>query len=90
MLVIWRANFSGTREELAKVDEKLKEIAKKRGERVEGPFYGQDTDVMWLSWIKSGNIGESGREFLPWVMKNKVPIEPVRWEVALTDQEFWG
>jgi hypothetical protein len=90
MLVIWRANFSGSKEQLAKVTEKLKELGAKHGERVEGPFYAQDADLLWLSWTKSGNIGESGREFLPWVQEAKIPIEPVRWEVALTEKEFWG
>ena len=90
MLVIWRANFSGTRQELAKVAEKLKELSAKHGEKVDGPYYGQDTDLLWLSWTKSGNLGETGREFLPWVQQNKIPIEPVRWEIAVTEKEFWG
>lgn len=75
MLVLWKANFSGSREQLEKVD---------------GPYYAQDADLLYLTWTKSGNIGISGREFLPWVMKNKIPLEPVSWQVALTEKEFWG
>ncbi len=90
MLVIWKANFSGTRDELSKVDAKLKELGKKNGEKVEGPYYGQDTDLVWLIWTQSGNVGVTGREFIPWVAQYKVPIEPVKWEIALTEKEFWG
>lgn len=90
MLVIWRANFSGDRQQLAKVTEKLKELAVKHGEKIDGPYYAQDTDLLYLFWTKSGNLGESGREFLPWAMEHKIPIDPVRWEIATSEAEFWG
>jgi hypothetical protein len=90
MLIIWKANFGGTREELAKVREKLEELGAKHGEKVDGPYYAQDSDLLWLFWTKSGNLGETGREFLPWVQKNKIPIEPVKWEVGVSEKEFWG
>jgi len=90
MLVIWKANFSGTKEQLEKAKRKLQEIGKKAGERVEGPFYAQDADLMWLFWTRDGNIGVSGREFLPWVAENGIPIEPVSWEIGITEKEFWG
>jgi hypothetical protein len=32
----------------------------------------------------------SAKDFLPWATENKIPIEPVSWSVALTDQEMWG
>ena len=63
---------------------------KKHGEKVDGPYYAQDADLLYLMWTKSGNIGESGREFLPWVTQSKIPLEPVNWQVALTEKEFWG
>ena len=88
MLVIWKANFSGTREQLAKVNTKLAEISKKNGGKVDGPYYAQDADLMWLFWSDSINAG--GRDFLPWVQKEKIPIEPVGWEVGVTEKEFWG
>lgn len=90
MLVIWRANFSGSREQLAKVTAKLKEVGAKHGEKIDGPYYAQDTDLLYLFWTPTGNLGESGREFLPWVAQNGIPLEPVRWEIASTEQEFWG
>ena len=86
MLVLWKANFSGTKEQLAKVTAKLQELAKKHGEKVDGPYYAQDADLLYLMWTKSGNIGESGREFLPWVTENKIPIEPMSWAVAMTEK----
>jgi hypothetical protein len=88
--VIWRANFSGTREQLSKVAEKLQSLATKNGETIDGPYYGQDTDLVWLMWTTSANLGLSGREFLPWVQQEGIPIEPVRWEVAPSEKEFWG
>ena len=90
MLIIWKANFSGTKAQLEKVKEKLRDIADKSGEKVQGPFYAQDADLMWLFLTKEGNIGVSGREFLPWVAKNHIPIEPVGWEIGITEEEFWG
>lgn len=90
MLVIWKANFGGTREQLDRVKEKLEEIGKKQNTRLEGPYYAQDADLLWLMWTDAANIGLGGREFLPWVAENAIPIEPVSWEVAITEQEFWG
>lgn len=90
MLILWKANFNGSREQLAKVTAKMKELADKRGERVDGPYYAQDADLLYLMWTKSANVGETGREFLPWAAKNEIPIEPVSWSVALSDKEFWG
>ncbi len=78
MLIIWKANFSGNREELAHVSEKLREMGTKHGEEVDGPYYGQDADLFWLFWTRSGNLGESGREFLPWPAKSGTALEPVR------------
>ncbi len=90
MLVIWKANFGGTREQLAKANEKLRELAAKHGEKVDGPYYAQDADLLWLFWTRSGNLGETGREFLPWLAKSGVALEPVRWEIAISEKEFWG
>lgn len=90
MLVIWRANFSGSREQLAEASKKLVELGSKHGEKIDGPYYAQDTDLLWLFWTKSGNLGESGREFLPWLHARGIPLEPVRWEIASSETEFWG
>ena len=88
MLVIWKANFNGTREQLAQVNEKMKEISAKNGGRVDGPYYAQDADLLWLVW--SETIGMGGRDFLPWVQENNIPIEPVSFEIGITEKEFWG
>ncbi len=90
MLVIWKANFSGTAEQLEMVKKKLVEVARNNGEKVDGPYYAQDADLMWLFWTEPNNIGLGGREFLPWVEENEIPIEPVRWEIGVTEKEFWG
>ena len=90
MLVIWKANFNGTQEQLQSVKQRLEEIADKTGEKIDGPYYGQSSDLVWLFWTKAGNIGLGGRDFLPWVEENKIPIEPVSWELGVTEEEFWG
>ena len=90
MLIIWKANFSGTQEQLDKVKRKLEEVSKKEGTKVDGPYYAQDSDLMWLFWTKSRDLNMGGRDFLPWVAANKIPIEPVGWNVALTEKEFWS
>lgn len=90
MLVIWKANFSGTQEQLEKVKAKLEEVSKKSGDRIDGPYYAQDADLMWLFWTEARNIGLGGREFLPWVEENEIPIEPVSYEIGVTEKEFWG
>jgi hypothetical protein len=90
MLVIWKANFSGTPEQLVKVKAKLDETSQKEGTRVEGPYYAQDADLLFLFWTEPKNIALGGKEFLPWVQENNIPIEPVSWEVAVSEKEFWG
>ncbi len=90
MLVIWKANFSGTPEQLEKVKAKLEEDGNKNGSKVDGPYYAQDADLMWLFWTEPNNIGLGGKDFLPWVIKEKIPIEPVKWEIAITEKEFWA
>lgn len=90
MLIIWKANFGGTAEQLEKTTKKLKEIAEKQGGKVDGPYYAQDADLLWLFWTKSRDLNLGGKEFLPWVAEHEIPIEPVRWEVGLTETEFLG
>ena len=90
MLIIWKANFEGTAEQLEQVKNKLEEISKKNDTKVDGPYYAQDADLMWLFWQPAGDMGMGGREFLPWVQENKIPIEPVSWEIGVTEKEFWG
>ena len=89
-MIIWKANFSGTLEQLDEVKKKLEEIAEKNGTKVDGPYYAQDTDLMWLFWVPAGDMGLGGRDFLPWVQENNVPIEAVSWEIGVTHEEFWG
>ncbi|MFQ5910419.1 MAG: hypothetical protein ACE5IJ_06830 [Thermoplasmata archaeon] len=90
MLVIWKANFGGTSEQLEMVKGKMEEMARESGEKIDGPYYAQDADLLWLFWTKTSNIGLGGRDFLPWVQENKIPIEPVSWEIGVTEKEFWG
>lgn len=90
MLVIWKANFAGSQEELDRVKDKFQEMAQKEGMKVDGPYYGQDADLLWLFWTEASNIGLGGREFLPWVEEHNIPIEPVSWEIGVTEKEFWG
>ena len=68
----------------------MDEIAKRDGTKVDGPYYAQDADLMWLLWTKSKELSLGGKDFLPWIAANKIPIEPASWEVGLTEKEFWG
>ena len=90
MLVFWRANFGEAREEPAKGRESVRELAAQHGGRADGPCCVQDTDPLWLFPTRSGNVGETGREFLPELQENGIPLEPVRWEIASSEKESWG
>jgi len=46
---------------------------------------------MYLIWAKQyEDVNRSGRKFLAAVQKEKLPITPLRYEVAVTPAEFWG
>lgn len=90
MLIIWRADFDGNQKDLERVDQKMQEQAKKHGFTAEGPFLPQDAALLYLFHGTIEQMNKSGREFLPWVEKEGIALTPLRFEVAVTPEEFWG
>ena len=91
VLVIWKADFEGNDKQLARVNELLEQSAKEVGGKIDGPYYPQDASLMYLLWAKQyEDMNRSGRKFLAAVQKEKLPITPLRYEVAVTPEEFWG
>lgn len=91
VLFIWKADFDGDDKQLARVNELMVETAKAVGAKVDGPYYPQDASLLYLMWAKQyEDMNRSGRVFLEKAMKEKLPITPLRYEVAVTPKEFWG
>lgn len=90
MLIIWRADFEGDAKQLERVNAKFQEQAKKVGYKVEGPFLPQDASLLYLIHGTVEQMNQSGREFIPWAEKEGIAITPLKYEIAVTPQEFWG
>jgi hypothetical protein len=91
MLIIWYADFDGTDEDLEKVSEIFGEITDKIGGSVDGPYYPQTDALMYIFNVKSFDwLNQGGRIFINKVQEEGINITPVRYEVAVTPEEFWG
>jgi len=91
MLIIWYADFDGSDEELEKVNKIFKEITDKIGGSVQGPYYPQTETLLYIFNIKNYDwLNQCGRVFLNRVQEEGINITPVRYEVAVTPEEFWG
>lgn len=88
MLTIWRADFDGDNKQLQKLDRKLKDLSKKHGISVEGPYLGQTTTLVYVMNGPITKLNAGGPEFLAWAQKEGVPITPVSFEIAQTPEEF--
>ncbi len=91
VLVIWKADFEGNDKQLARVNDLLEQTTKEVGGKIDGPYYPQDASLMFLLWVKQyEDMNRSGRKFLAAVQKENLPITPLRYEVAVTPEEFSG
>ena len=91
MLIIWYADFDGTDETLNQVNKLLKEIMDKIGGGVEGPYFSQSEALMYIFNVKKfEQLNQAGRIFLKRVDEEGINVTPVRYEVAVTPEEFWG
>lgn len=91
VLVIWKADFDGDDKQLARVNELMEQTTKEVGGKIDGPYYPQDASLLYLMWTKEfEDMNRSGRRLLAAVAKEKLPITPLRYEVAVTPKEFWG
>jgi hypothetical protein len=88
MLTIWRVDFEGDSKQFDKFDRKVKELAKKNGVSVDGPYLPQDTSFLYLFHGPVEKITAGGPELLTWVGKENIPVTPVRYEIAQTPDEF--
>ena len=93
MIIIWKANYDGEdlNADLKKIAEINSKILEKIGGKIEGPYFPQDASLLyifhvdkyeWLNWC--------GTLWLTEVAKAKIPIAPLRYEVAVTPKEFFG
>ncbi len=91
VLVIWKADFDGDDKQLARVNELFEQTAKEVGAKVDGPYDPQDASLLYLMWAKQyEDLNRSGRKFLAAAQKEKLPVTPLRYELAVTPKEFWG
>jgi len=91
VLIIWKAEFAGNEKQLARVNELLAETTKEVGGKIDGPYFPQDADLLYLFWVKAfEDMNRSGRKFLQAVTKEKLPVMPLEYEIAVTSKEFWG
>ncbi|MGQ0536073.1 MAG: hypothetical protein ACT4PT_08375 [Methanobacteriota archaeon] len=90
MIILWKADYDGGKGELESIDRKMKELSKKHGFQVEGPFLPQDASLLYIFRGTLEQMSASGREFLPWLESEGIPLNPLRYEIAQTPEEFWG
>lgn len=66
-------------------------MSKKVGIKVDGPYLPQDASLLYI--FEAPNLetmNRAGRQFFEEVAKAKVKVTPLRYEIALTPEEFWG
>ncbi|HEV8360622.1 MAG TPA: hypothetical protein VGR28_09225 [Candidatus Thermoplasmatota archaeon] len=90
MITIWRADFEGNSKQLERFDTKFREIAKRNGGQVDGPFLPQTSSLLYIVHHASDKINAGGPELLSFAQKEKIPITPISYEIAHTPDEFWG
>ena len=91
VLVIWKADFDGDDKQLARVTELFTETMKDAGGKIDGPYLPQDASLLYLAWVdRFEDMNRSGRKFLERVAKEKLPLTPLNYEIAVTPKEFWG
>lgn len=91
MKILWYANFEGDEKQQAEMDRIFGEITDEIGGSVDGPYYPQEASLLYifdapsLEWLHEG-----GRRFIPRVQEAGIPVTPLRYEVAVSPEEFWG
>lgn len=91
MLILWYADFDGTSETLESVSTLLEEVTTPFDIPVEGPYFPQHDALLYIFRVKTfEQFNEAGRIFLTQVNEKAINIVPVRYELAVTPDEFWG
>jgi len=93
MIIIWKADYEGEHfeEDLRKLEALQKDIQKKIGGTVEGPFLPQDASVVYIFHVKEYEwLNKAGRIYFSEVAKKNLAFVPKSYEVAVTPEEFFG
>jgi len=93
MIIIWRADYDGDDldADLKKLDQIHSNIIEKVGGKIDGPYLPQEGALLYIFHVdKYEWLNQAGRLWLAEVEKAKIPITPLRYEVAVTPREFFG
>lgn len=91
MIITWYADFDGTAKDLGRVNGFFGEITKNIGGSADGPYYPQSAALMYIFKVSSYDwLSQCGRIFLKRAEEEGIKITPVRYEVGVTPEEFWG
>ena len=91
MKVIWKADVESEKTDWKKLDRITKEVAKKSGMKIEGPYLPQDASVMYIFDTPDlETMNRGGRAWFEAAAKAKLKVTPLRYEIALSPEEFWG
>jgi hypothetical protein len=95
MLVLWYADLEGDSSDLAKANELLDASAREAGTagyRRLGPYLAQrGADYLWVFEMERfEDLNRMGRRFLKKVEEAGLTLTPVRYELGVTPEEFWG
>jgi hypothetical protein len=91
MLILWYADFDGIDTTLEHVNTLLRELMETIGGSVNGPYFPQSEALLYLFNVKKfKQFNQAGRLFLKRVDEEGINIVPVRYEIAVTPEEFWG
>ena len=91
MIILWYSDFHGSDEELAKVNRIFKEITDEIGGSVDGSYLPQKESLLHIAKVSSYDwLNKCGRIFLKRIKEEGINIKPVKYEVAVSPEEFGG
>lgn len=93
MIIIQRINYEGEdlKADLEKLDEVHSRIQKKVGGKIDGPYFPQSSDLLYIFHVEQYEwLNKAGRLWYKEMAKKNLPFTPVNYEVAVTPKEFFG
>ena len=93
MIILWKADYEGTelKEDLARLHRLQKEIERKIGGKVDGPYFPQDASVLYIFHVEKYEwLNQAGRIYFSEVARNNLAFVPKSYEIAVTPDEFFG